>query len=517
MSKTRLTLIATAWIGATIFLTLFLFLFQIGTADSTVSASSLDKALASAPGIQFTKTVGLSPVGCASTDTINIVGPTTIIYCYSVKNTGDVTFTRNTLIEGGIGPLLNNIYLELSPGEFTYFTVTSFVTQTTVTTASWDAFDITSYTVDDTGPYNFIDISSFGTQIVVGQNGSENVTSPDNFNIQIYDENNHHFRVSMNGVLRISAYDGPIGPNNIPLPITHLKWTLFPFWDDLDNTAGAIYHAMTGTAPSRNWIVQWHNVPHEDNTGNVTFQIVMTEGVGPILFQYEDVDFGVPAWNGGASATIGVQKNGSEHVQYSYNTASITNGMALRFMPVFITATDSHTATVLVSPPPAPAIELTKTAGLSPGVCAGSPTVSLPPGGGTVYYCYEVKNTGNITLSVHTLNDDQIGNIFENMPYDLGPGASLDTVSEGIDISQFITEDTNNTGLWLAYNPGPTNTVTATATATATVDSYNIYLPAIRRDATTTAVPSLLWLAPMTIIIPAVGLQLRRRRNKAGG
>jgi hypothetical protein len=488
-------------------------MLHVDTADSTVSIKPIDTTLQSAPGIQFTKTVGLSPAGCAATDKINVVGPTNVIYCYAVKNSGDVTFTRSTLSEAELGPLLNNIYFRLGPGQSTYFTAPVYISQTTLTTATWDASDINDYSIDDTGPYNFIDISSFGTVITVGTNGSQNVTTPFNFDVQIYDLNNHHLRVSMNGVVRQSSYNGTVGPNNFPLPSDRIdRPAMVPFWDDLDNISGKIYHAMTGTAPFRQWIVQWDNVPHNDISGTITFQTIITEGVGPILFQYQDVEFGDIGYDGGASATIGVQKNDTTGVQYSFNTAAITNGMAVRFIPTFITATDSSTTTVIVTPPPAPNIELTKTAGLTPGVCAVSSTVQVPFGGGDVYYCYEVKNTGNITLAIHTLNDDQLGSIFQNLPYELGPGESVDTVSSGYTITQHITEDAVSMGLWSAYNAGPTNTVTATATATATVIStIDVYLPASHQADTTSAVPTP-WLATLAVLIPVIGVAFHRRK-----
>jgi hypothetical protein len=53
--------------------------------------------------------------------------------------------------------------------------------------------------------------------------------------------------------------------------------------------------------------------------------------------------------------------------------------------------------------------------------------ITIPAGyGGTVvYYCYEVTNTGTVTLTLHDLNDSELGNIFTALPYDLAPGASV--------------------------------------------------------------------------------------------
>jgi hypothetical protein len=54
-----------------------------------------------------------------------------------------------------------------------------------------------------------------------------------------------------------------------------------------------------------------------------------------------------------------------------------------------------------------PGIAMTKTVGLVPDVCATTDNITIPAGyGGTdVYYCYQVTNTGDITLPLHTLDD----------------------------------------------------------------------------------------------------------------
>ena len=73
--------------------------------------------------------------------------------------------------------------------------------------------------------------------------------------------------------------------------------------------------------------------------------------------------------------------------------------------------------------PNAPAISLTKTVGTVPGVCAATDQVTVPYGA-SVYYCYQIENTGSVTMTVHTLVDDHLGALVTNLPYELAPGAS---------------------------------------------------------------------------------------------
>ena len=93
--------------------------------------------------------------------------------------------------------------------------------------------------------------------------------------------------------------------------------------------------------------------------------------------------------------------------------------------------------------------------------------------GTTVYYCYEVTNTGDVTLNLHDLTDDVLGTIFTGLAYSLAPGASVNTVAAGLSIPYVVNSTTTNTGTWTAYNAGPVNLVTATASATVDVATGN--------------------------------------------
>jgi hypothetical protein len=65
-----------------------------------------------------------------------------------------------------------------------------------------------------------------------------------------------------------------------------------------------------------------------------------------------------------------------------------------------------------------------------------------------------VINTGDVTLNLHTLVDDQLGTLFSGFAYALTPGSSVSTVDAGLSISAIITAPTLNTATWTAYNEG---------------------------------------------------------------
>ncbi|MEW5986508.1 MAG: hypothetical protein AB1791_07745 [Chloroflexota bacterium] len=93
-----------------------------------------------------------------------------------------------------------------------------------------------------------------------------------------------------------------------------------------------------------------------------------------------------------------------------------------------------------------PAISLDKTVGTDPGACATGDTITVPAGT-DVTYCYEVTNTGTITLTTHDLVDSELGVILSGFPYNLVPGASA-----FLTVTVQINQTTVNTATWTAHD-----------------------------------------------------------------
>jgi subtilisin-like proprotein convertase family protein len=148
-----------------------------------------------------------------------------------------------------------------------------------------------------------------------------------------------------------------------------------------------------------------------------------------------------------------------------------------------------------------PSIVITKTVGTAPGVCATTREIDVAAGA-TVYYCYTVTNTGDATLNLHTLVDDQLGQLFTGFAYALTPGSSVSTVDAGLVFSAVIDELTTNVATWTAYDPqGRSATATATATVTVapptavTLDSLNATPAAVAGSLALLALPAVVSLA----------------------
>ena len=83
-----------------------------------------------------------------------------------------------------------------------------------------------------------------------------------------------------------------------------------------------------------------------------------------------------------------------------------------------VTATDTAAVSVLL-----PEISLEKTVGTDPTACAVTDSISVPAGT-DVTYCFEVTNTGSVTLTQHNLADSTLGILLDDFSYSLVPGAS---------------------------------------------------------------------------------------------
>lgn len=146
-------------------------------------------------------------------------------------------------------------------------------------------------------------------------------------------------RVGVNGVVGFDE-SAEIDFVNYPLPINRIMGTnvtdrfFAPFWDDLDTTyGGQVLWQVKGSAPYRRLIVQWQDVPHYagavSSPSGATFQIQLWESFNFALALYADLDFGDPAYDLGATATVGVENDFADGVQYSYNTAALSNSMGI--------------------------------------------------------------------------------------------------------------------------------------------------------------------------------------------
>jgi hypothetical protein len=188
------------------------------------------------------------------------------------------------------------------------------------------------YTMSTNCGVSFIDIATSGTSVgTLGDDLEYNITFPSfTFNGVAYTS----ARVGTNGVIVFGATTGDVPTANAALPATTItagNVFLAPYWDDLDvNLAGTIKTQTVGNV----FIVQWTGIDHNlFTTGGITFQVQMNLTTGEIAFIYPDATFGSVTYDLGVAATIGLQFSSTSAQQFSFNTASLVNGMSICFVP----------------------------------------------------------------------------------------------------------------------------------------------------------------------------------------
>lgn len=205
--------------------------------------------------------------------------------------------------------------------------------------------DPAGYTATDATVYSFVDISGGGAGVLADtDDGTAALTLP--FPFTFYGAPRTLLCVSSNGaayfVPDLATCSGIVDFANTDLSVTNPPAdvpTLLPFWSDLtfdQAGAGSVLYQTIGTAGSRQFVVQWQNAYPSGSSTPVTFQMILREGTGQVLFQYKSVDLGAgnPATRG-AGATVGIRNAGAlvsgEQIQWSVGVSVIANDTAVLF------------------------------------------------------------------------------------------------------------------------------------------------------------------------------------------
>lgn len=191
-------------------------------------------------------------------------------------------------------------------------------------------------------PHNWTAYPAGSFVPLFGDNVSTTITLPFTFNFGGNGYNS--VTVSSNGYL---AFDG-IGETagytqatNFLIPLRNGGTTygsdvfLAPFWDDLrvdpaSMNPSAVYAATRGSAPNREFVVEWYHVPQSGvASSSLTFQAILRENGNQIIYQYQEMKGDV------SFATVGLEYNaGYSGVQVAYNQyGAVKSGQAIYFYP----------------------------------------------------------------------------------------------------------------------------------------------------------------------------------------
>lgn len=160
------------------------------------------------------------------------------------------------------------------------------------------------------------------------------------FPIRLYGETYTSAWINTNGLITFKdpMFFGWIGsaPDTLPSAAAEGRpnAAVYAFWDDwVVDAASRIATKSGGTAPNRQWIVEWRNVHlFGDTNARASFEVIFNES-GQISLAYADLST-TNALERGSGATIGIE-NASGTIAYQYATqeAVLSSGQGVTFRP----------------------------------------------------------------------------------------------------------------------------------------------------------------------------------------
>ena len=462
-----------------------------GSAD--LAALTENGAIAASTGISptvvLTKTVGVNPDACASTQSITIVPGTEVNYCYTLTNTGTVTVSEHSLIDDQLGTLLNDDPYVLPPGATRVFSQTAQVIDDVTNEATWTAGDGlgNSGVAVDTAQVDIL-LPSISLQKTVGVVPAQCALTSQ---IQVVAGTDviYCFKITNTGQVTVTKHtltDSQLGLllNNSTIVVppgqthTHLEteqinqtvtnnatWVASdPFnHGTFDNDSATVTVVglnanLSKTLSSTPGVCGAAQALSVAPGSEVTYCFTLSNDGTTILQTQTLTDTHLDVLLNNESITI---NPGASHIitQTATITQPVTNVALWTTTDNFNNTSQSgDSATVGIT---GVTVVLTKTVSAVAGVCAMTTNIQVLPGS-SVTYCYEVENTGQVALVSQTLVDSALGTLIPNSPILLNPGATY-VFSTTVVINQSVTNLAAWTGLDQYGNPAVDN---ASATVT---------------------------------------------------
>lgn len=472
-------------------------LVVVAVGGSVAGAAPLETA------IKMTKTVGTAPGVCSAEKAIQVVPGTTVYYCYSVENTGTTTVNNHSLVDSALGTIFTGVDNPLGPGDMAD-TVALGLTISSVVDASVD--NTATWTVDQVGGPETASSSDSASVEVVNPSilvtktvGTDPAACAPTNDIDVVAGTDVYYCYSVEntGDVTLSLHD--LVDSELGTIFTGLAYDLAP-GSSVNTVAAGLTISATIDATTVNtatWTAYNDDIVMAEaearavvNVVNPALDMVKTVSTDPVCgtessimvlpgtpvyYCYTGTNMGdtVLWYHDLVDSALGPLFLGLEY--------PLGPGSLVEFMPPpvvisdtvtnvatwtgynddIVTASATSSATVTVVNP---SIAMTKTVGTDPLSCGAMDEIAV--GVGTdVVYCYTVTNTGDLTLPLHEVVDDQLGTLLgPDFAYDLAPGASVFITATATmpDMPDVVV----NTATWTAYVD---EVFTASATDTATV------------------------------------------------
>ena len=186
------------------------------------------------------------------------------------------------------------------------------------------------------------------------------------FPVSVYGQTFNSAAVSSNGALNLVGTSANFTSGCVTLPDNRWNMAIFPYQDNLHTASGftgcnsfpgatcGIFTSTTGTAPNRQFNIEWRAVHVADNTTSANFSVVFYENQSSFF----DVFYGATS-DYGLYETSGVQASATgPATTFSCGTTSLINALKVRYTynGLCPTPTPTSTATPTSTPTATPTL-----------------------------------------------------------------------------------------------------------------------------------------------------------------
>jgi hypothetical protein len=175
---------------------------------------------------------------------------------------------------------------------------------------------------------NFIDISATGTNLNLTDDSEAGVSLP--FPLLYQGSLINDITVGNNGGIVLGTLAAQVGYTMVA------GKGLYPYVQDMNTpyTTGGVFYKVIGTAPNRQFIVEWKDLAHFSSslgTDGTTLEVIIDEATQEIYYVYQDVWHDNVLYNNGLDAEIGVRGT-NQNINVSMNNATyLTNNSCAHF------------------------------------------------------------------------------------------------------------------------------------------------------------------------------------------
>lgn len=299
-------------------------------------------ATCSAEGLCLAVTVGPADPSdlnaCATTTSLTATVGDPISWCYTLTNQSTQTLAWHSLSDSLHGSVLAQQAATLAPGQSLRHVLVERAAGVAAgpLAATWSASaEQAGYTVDDSVPFAYADASTGPALPMTGgfpSGRSQAVQLP--FAFDFFGVTTDRLCVGHNGAIEVGSTVCAV-PGSLLFPSPYLNAVIAPVWTSFDPAQGSLHTTVLGDAGQRRFVVEWKDLALGfPQMPGFTFEVVIEEATGAIVFQYLSTGSGTGDWgDAGSGAVSGLQQSPSSGQMYSQFTPTLTPGKAVRWTP----------------------------------------------------------------------------------------------------------------------------------------------------------------------------------------